>query len=494
MAKKKKVGSRRTAAKADPSRKAARDDNSDYGAAPAAARRKPRTPRNGNSGAYGQDAEPYSLAAREMPEDDEDYRAASGTQETESQNDDQEEAAAEEKRQRDSQIISQAKQRFNVACTADQKNREEALDDLKFLSGDQWPESIKTERDAAGKPCLTINRLPQFHRQVTNDQRQNRPAAQVNPVDDYGDSDTAEILQGLIRHIEYDSNADVAYDTASWHGSAHGRGYLYLDIQYESALSFNRVIKIKRCRNPFAVYMDPSAQEADYSDAKWGFIFERYSKDEYKLEFPNTQLAGVEEWSSIGDQGKNWIWENEVKVARYYYCDYAEETLCLMADGSAALESNLTEDELAQVQERRETQVPIIRVCRINAVEIIEETTVPGEWIPIIPVLGDEFDIDGEVMLQGIVRNAKDPQRMYNYWASKETETITSVPTAPWQAIPETIEGFEHLYKDANRKNYDVLPYKAIIKNGVLLPRPERNFGEPDVAGLLKPGWHRPMI
>jgi hypothetical protein len=100
-------------------------------------------------------------------------------------------------------LLEQARKRFALAVEAESENRKEALEDMRFRSGDQWPAEIRNAREQDRRPCLTINRLPQFSRQIINDIRQNRPSIKVNPVDDQADVETAKIQQGIIRHIEY---------------------------------------------------------------------------------------------------------------------------------------------------------------------------------------------------------------------------------------------------------------------------------------------------
>ena len=102
---------------------------------------------------------------------------------------------------------------FKKECeVSDGHNRDAAVDDLRFLEGEgQWPDGIKATREADGRPCLTINKLPQYVNQVANDSRQNRPSIKVSPVDSGADKKTAELLGGLIRNIQVSSAADDAH-------------------------------------------------------------------------------------------------------------------------------------------------------------------------------------------------------------------------------------------------------------------------------------------
>ena len=122
---------------------------------------------------------------------------------------------------------------FKQVSDAEKDQRASMLDDLEFVKlGKQWPQEVIDKRAKEGRPCLVINRLPAFGKQVTNDARQNRPAIKCHPVGDKSDRETAEILNGLIKNIEYSSNADVAYDTGLDHAVFGGIGYWTVNIDY----------------------------------------------------------------------------------------------------------------------------------------------------------------------------------------------------------------------------------------------------------------------
>ena len=178
-----------------------------------------------------------------------------------------------------SDILTVARTRLDMAVSALAESREDEIDDLRFYAGSpdnqwQWPADVLATRGAVqgqtinARPTLTINKLPQHVRQVTNDMRQNRPGAKVIPVDDNADVQVAEIFNGMIRHIEYMSDADVAYDTACENQVAYGEGYITLMTEYCDPNTFDQDIKIGRVRNSFSVYMDPLIQDPTGADAK----------------------------------------------------------------------------------------------------------------------------------------------------------------------------------------------------------------------------------
>jgi hypothetical protein len=387
---------------------------------------------------------------------------------------------------RDETILETAQRRFKLAAEAEMEIRKLAIDDLKFRAGEQWPDEIKTQRDIDHRPCLTINRLPQFLRQITNDQRQNRPSIKVNPVDSKATEETAEVLEGMIRHIEYQSNASIAYDTAFDGVATHGFGYFRIITGYASPDSFDQEIKIKRIKNPFNVYLDPAAQEPDGSDANWGFVVDQMSKDEFKAQFKNAKLSAMDDWESVGDTLEDWVQKDGARVADYYYKVNQKTKIYLMSDGSVVPEKEMPSalPEGITVVDERTTTIPKVMWCKICGTEILEETEWLGTWIPIVPAYGDEIIIEGRRILEGVIRHAKDSQRMYNYWASAETETISLAPKAPFIGAEGQFEGHETAWKSANTKNQPFLEYKPKDIAGTALPAPQRNVIEPPVQAI----------
>lgn len=385
----------------------------------------------------------------------------------------------------DKSILEIAKRRFLVASEAEIEIRALALEDTKFRAGEQWDESVKKAREEDQRPCLTINRLPQYIRQITNDQRQNRPSIKVNPVDDKADVETAKVLQGIIRHIEYDSNADVAYDTGFNHAATGGFGYVRVISEYCDPYSFNQQLKIKSVPNQFSVYLDPNYQEPDGSDANYGFVFIDMNKDDFKAQYPKSELSQMEDWRSLGDND-DWIKKDSVRIAEYYYKTFEEITIVQLSDGLIVEESQLPPALPPEITilNKRKSLKPVVKWVKMNGIEILEKTDWVGQWIPIIPILGDQIIVDGKKILEGVIRHAKDPQRMYNYWASSETETIALAPRAPFIAAEGQLTGYEAIWKTANRKNHAYLPYKPTSINGTLVAPPQRNVFEAPVQAI----------
>lgn len=383
-------------------------------------------------------------------------------------------------------IIELARKRFKICDESSSELRNIALEDLKFSAGEQWPDDAKRERSQDNRPCLVINRIPQFIRQVTNDQKQNKPGIKVFPVDDKSDVETAKILQGLIRHIEYNSNASIAYNYAFDGAVRKGFGFYRIITDYVSPDSFDQEILIKKVQNHFSVLLDPSHIEPDGSDAEYGFIFDDLTDDEFKEKYPDSELSSMDDWTSIGSSKDNWVSENSVRIAEYFYKDYEDKDICLLSDGSTVFKDEFDQSmsELTIVKERK-TKVPVVKWCVINGIEILEEKIFPSKYIPILPVYGEEIQIENQRIFEGIVRHAKDAQRMYNYWVSSETEAIALAPRAPYLvANGQVPDAFKEQWANANRRNYPYLTYEPKTVGGQLLGAPQRNTFEPAVQAI----------
>jgi hypothetical protein len=413
-------------------------------------------------------------------------------------------AAGGKPKNSDSEILATARARLDMSMSCYSESREDEVDDLRFYAGSpdnhwQWPADVLQTRGAVqgqtinARPCLTINKLPQHVRQVTNDQRQNRPGAKVIPVDDRADVKVAEIFNGMIRHIEYISDADVAYDTACENQVAFGEGYIRLLTEYCDDNTFDQDIKIGRIRNSFSVYMDPTMQDPTGADAKYCFVTEDISKDDFARMYPDAAPITTLQSLGIGDQSiSNWLNEDTIRIADYYYIDYDKATLHLYPGNVTAFEGTREDKELKAIygkpKNTRISDRPKVRYCKINGYEILEQREWAGKYIPVIRIVGNEFEVDGRLYVSGLVRNAKDAQRMYNYWVSQEAEMLALAPKAPFIGYGGQFEGYEEKWKTANTQNWPYLEVNPDVTDGqgAVLPLPQRAQPPMASSGLLQ--------
>ena len=404
----------------------------------------------------------------------------------------------------DKDVLATARTRLDMAIGFLSDSREDELDDLRFAAGSpdnrlQWPADVLQTRGAVqgqtinARPCLTINKLPQHIRQVTNDQRQNRPSGKVIPVDDKADIEVAEVFNGLVRHIEYISDADVAYDTACENQVTYGEGYIRLLTEYCDEDTFDQDIKIARVRNSFSVYMDPTIQDPCGADAMWAFVTEDVPIDEYERKWPDAARVGTLEQLGVGDANlSQWLNEKTIRIAEYFEVDFEKATLNLYPGNQTAFEGSPQDKELKNVYgppvKTRRADRRKIKWRKINGYEILEESDWAGQWIPIVRVVGNEYEIEGRLYVSGLVRNAKDAQRMYNYWVSQEAEMLALAPKAPFIGYGGQFEGYEEKWKTANTQNYPYLEVNADATDGQgsPLPLPQRAMPPMAQTGLIQ--------
>lgn len=365
----------------------------------------------------------------------------------------------------DSDVIKHAKEAFELASEREALNRREALDDLRFARlAEQWPEKVKRERERTGRPCLTVNRLPAFIRQVVNDARQNQPAIKVHAADSTADPATAEIYNGLIRNIEVTSRADAAYDTALDFAVTMGFGYFRINTEYAHEDSFDLDLKIRRIVNPFSVYSDPYSTESDSSDWNCCFVTELMEREQFRHKYKGAEEA---DWDATGYEKLTDPWrdDNRIMVAEYFTREEVPKTILLLSDQSVAdaavFAANRGTYAAAGIGVIAERVSRGFRVTQriMTGVEILENNQWAGQYIPIVPVYGDEVNVEGRRYFRSLVRDAKDPQRMFNYWRTASTELVALAPKAPFIGRRGQFTTDAAKWATANAENHAFIEY-----------------------------------
>jgi hypothetical protein len=379
-------------------------------------------------------------------------------------------------------LLREAIKRYDAAIEFDRPNREEALDDLEFLTGKQWPDDVKSSRENASRPILTINRMPQFLRQVTGDIRKINPAIRVSPADGDADKDVAEIFEGLVRHIEQQSDASSLFEETAESAAACGIGWFRVLTDYRDAGSFEQEIYLERIHNAFAVYCDPDARTPTREDARFVFVVERMDEDEFEAQYPGKRKAGWD--ASEPDHLRHWFDDDHVLVAEYWYKQPEKKTIGQLEDGRVI---DLTENPgwaVLPMAAQREVEVDCVYWAKVTGADVLEGPVKwPGKHIPIIAVTGEEIHVGERIVRSGVIRYAKDPQRLYNYWRSAQAELIALQPKAPFVVTTKEIEGLERFWEAANNDNKAFLPYNP---DPQAQGRPQRQTPPVPSAGMMQ--------
>lgn len=402
-------------------------------------------------------------------------------------------------------ILKDALEAFRLAEESEQENRADALEDIRFSRlNEQWPEAVKQQRELEGRPCLTINKLQPLIRQVVNDSRQNRPSIKVHPADSKADPETAEVMSGLIRNIEQSSDADIAYDTAIDSAVTSGFGYWRINLDYamgaisEDELSsvgvaaFEQDIRVRRIANPFTVFGDPYSQQADSSDWNQAHIVETLTRDQFKAKYPGAQETDFDskQWT---DCGAPWKDGETVQIAEFWKREQQVKQAVAVQLG----DENSSEPVVMYVEEFEKQRALIeaaggyligrprtvkcykVRQHIVSGAEVLETVDWAGSYIPIVPVYGDEVNVEGKRYFRSLIRDAKDAQRMFNYWRTTGTELVALAPRAPYIGKKGAFNTDAAKWATANTSSHPYMEY-----DGAEAPQRQPFTGVP--AGMLQ--------
>jgi len=411
-----------------------------------------------------------------------------------------------------------ALKRFSLALDADRDNRKRALEDAEFVAGEQWPQQVVDQR--RGRPCLTINRLPTFVRQVSNEVRLKPPSINILPAED-GDRATAEVLEGLVRSIESRSKAKRIYARAIEDSSRCGMGFWRVDTEYANDETFDLDLVIRPISNPLGVLFDPDMTDPLGADAKFCFVIDTMTESAFREKYGEDASSGIDgdNTSQVNATGE-WSQGEKVQVAEYWCVKERDSEIVLLDNGETvdiedydkALEAfeqafSVYEQQAAQAAQNGGMVEPLPamprpvvgpdgkprtrKVKRKKVVSYImsggDFLQGPFDWagsrIPIIPVWGEEYRVGDRRVRTSLIHWSKDSQRMINYWRSASIEALALAPKAPWLVTADQIAGFEKEWASSGTGNPVVLRYNADPK---AQSAPQRQMPPPMQTAMLQ--------
>src|SRR3954468_6286577 len=378
----------------------------------------------------------------------------------------------------DEAILKEAKARFERCQTWESAWRERALRDTKFANGDawnkwQWDDEVRSDR--GGRPSLTYNQVRQHNLQIVNDSRQNKAQIKVTPTGGRASYEAAQVFSGIIRRIEYQSKAVDAYSTATYHQVESGIGYVRVETDYVDNDGFDLDLFIRRIPDPRSIYMDPDCKLYDKSDANFAFVFEDVPRDRYEEEYGKDSNTAP----TTLDHTDGWNDRDHVRIAEYWRRNVNSVTIHELQDGTVVRDSDVPDEMRAQIKplivKSREVAEPEIEWFKLAGDKVIDREEWPGKYIPIVPFIGEETVIEGELDRKGHTRSQIDAQRIYNYWASAAVEQVALQTKSPYVARADAIEGRTEQWATANTKNYSVLIYNGVDEAAQPIPPPQRS-------------------
>lgn len=399
----------------------------------------------------------------------------------------------------DEEILEEARGRFKQAQDADADDRERARKELEFawnVNNAQWDDEAKKLRK--GRPMLTENRLPSFIRQAINEIRQSRPQGRVLPVDDQGDKWTAHVMEGLIRNIEANSRADMAYDNAAEYSGYCGRGYWKVTTKYLED-SFDQDIEIVPVKNPFSIYDDPNCALPDKSDRKFAFEAEWVENEEFEEQYGEKPTTFAEAEDTLGEHATAWFEENKTLVANYWRvkCDYEE--IVQFDDGtvtkdpkgflaqwvnanalqaSAAVMAGMPRPELVMPQEvnRRKQERRSVEWFCLTGTKVYRKGKWAGKFIPLVFVGGEQISIDDKNHTKGMTADVHDLTKANNYVLSAQMEHIALSPKIPFIGPKGAFKTDNAKWNTANQQSYAYIEFDGAVppqRADQISPQPE---------------------
>lgn len=370
-------------------------------------------------------------------------------------------------------IIEEAVKRRRYVLEHDSHNFKEQREDIAFTykPGAQWGESDVASRTADNAPVLEFNQLPQFVNQVVNDQRQRRPGIRVHPAGGRSTEELAKMRQGVIRGIEAESRAEAIYDSGFRDAVVGGRGYWRVVSEYVDGRSFDQVLRLKMISDPLTVKFDPDYSEPDGSDAMWCFVDERVTKEEFSRRWPKAKPINFDT-----DRDADWFDGDHVIVSDYLRRTVKVRAIVRMSDGAVGYEDEMPKPPagVTVVARREKTEYRVEWYKLAGGQQIVETYEWPGDLLPVVMCMGDNLMIDGKRVYQGLIRRARDAQRMYNYAQSAVAERVALAPKAPYVMAEGQDDGYEDMWRDANKRRFSRLIYKPKTVDGQLAPPPQR--------------------
>lgn len=395
-------------------------------------------------------------------------------------------------------IINEARRRFDRCSEWEAIARQRFLEDLRFANGDadngyQWPNAIRNSRDTQARPCLTMNLVNQHNKMISNQARKNKSSVKYIGMGNGATQESANVFRDIQKHIENQSQAQVAYTIARDFAISGGIGWWRITTDYVDNDSMDQEIFIRPVNDPLSVYMDPDIELKNGHDAKFAFVFDDMVKEDFDEAYPEYQGKIGTQPLGMGTVSTDWVSKGKIRVCEYFRkVRKDDQAVSIVYNGQR---HNVRMRHLTKIVKDADKRKYILDLptTRIRSVkdwvvewkliagtEVIDETEWMGKYIPLIRVIGEETVIEGVLDRKGHTRWMKDAQRMYNYFASAAVEYSALQTKAPWVAPVDAIEEHEEAWNTANTKNPSVLPYNHVDSEGQPIPAPSRT--EPPTA------------
>jgi len=388
--------------------------------------------------------------------------------------------------------------------------RLERAHDMRCLAGDPFSAEDKLAREEAKRPLIVADELSQYVNQIVNEVRANPRAVQFAPTGPGTSEDVADFYANKMREIEYRSHAQLAYTTAFESAVMGGYGFVRVTSEFQPDSADHQELVITPVVDPNTVVPDPRFQRPDLSDMKRCFVLEHRKIAEFKRDFPKAQVSDFGGY--LNDKSyASWVNDDRVLLAEYWCVHQTPIKLLLVQPPSVAppsgqyglrppvapppitipLEQWAQMPEGSKVLRERDAMKPRVVQQLVNGVEILDETSWPGPYIPIAGCMGRVLYLDdtgtSKRLLMSAVRLAREPFEAYCFYRTCEMENVGMTTKNPYWAYEGQISPEQQ--QDIAKSLHEpvaVLFAKAVTAatGQQVLPLPQRNISEPAIQAL----------
>ena len=382
----------------------------------------------------------------------------------------------------DRELLDQARERFALAEEAEASERSQQLDALKFRAGNHWPAALRQDNmgEAAEQLTMVIDRLNPMIQQTINAYRKSPLAMRVRPKGGGASKQVADMIEGHLRDIEQQSEAEICYTIALDQAVGQGLGYFRLVREYEDERSFQQVLRIRPIYNRYAVYCDAASVHPAALDLEWAFIIDRWPTSKFMQYYE----VSPQELTLFCGTDTTWRTDATVQLAEYYYKTYETQELVQLPNGTVLPTKGMP--NLDPQWPTREARIPTVHWVKMAGNAVLERTVWPGKYIPLIRVEGQRLNVNGEDKRTGMVQAGRDAQVSVDVYSTMEATAIMAAPKSPWLLYAEQISGYERFWNQANDPTLPYLLHKAVVVNGQLLPPPQRTVVEPAIQAITQ--------
>lgn len=372
------------------------------------------------------------------------------------------------------QIHAEALEEFDAIQAAVRDERLQCLEDRRFstIAGAQWEGALGEQ--FANKPRFEFNLTHRAVKRVMSEYRNNRITVDFVPPDGSRDDEMADHCDGLYRADEEACSADEAYDNAADEAFRGGFGAWRIRACYEDEEDEDNDRQRLRHEPIFdadqSVFYDLGARRQDKSDAKRCYVLIPVPRKAYEAEYGDDPASWPKD---MGKTDFDWVTPDHVHVCEHYRVEMVSEKVRVYR-GLTGEERKVTQaewdadeglaDELKATGFRLVREKSIkrqkVRKLILNGSRVIEDCGyIAGKHIPIIPVYGERWVVDGIERCMGVVRMAKDAQRLHNLLMSWLAEMAARFDIEKPILTPEQVAGHADMWA---RDNIDKFPYLLI--------------------------------